>query len=153
MRQVVHHLLSGRCPISVARLLIIAFAGTTTTRVHSHVKATLVGTLSRARSPHIRQRLTLLPSTRVSALRTFYRRIVHGCFCAVSLSPTFSVTNRRRLGLLQHRILRSIFLSCCRSSRGTSILCPLTSVFNDSHNSSILVSAIDHVCACTHDVT
>lgn len=93
----------GRSPgLGVSRLLVIAFAGRTTSGVHRQVQHHLRG---RTGGHRLHSRVGQLTVTRVDAVRTFYRRLVGHCCCLVSLSPRFHLlASRARAALLRSRI-------------------------------------------------
>lgn len=145
-------------PTSVARLLILAFAHTSTKRVGAHVSSNVTGTLSRTRrrqgaplTHRLSHRLTLVSDTRVSALSSFFRALVHQCFCLVSLSPGAGVlASDGRVCTLRRSILSRILRACCRENRPTFL--SYTSLLSNKFRSDNFGSAVLSLCRFSYSV-
>lgn len=138
---------SERGPISVSGFLVMAFAGTTTTRVGSEVSTNLRrGLHAYPNSPLVVERLSLLPNTRVYAVSSFYLSLIERGFFDVKVDHSFAVLRGSRRGVLSRSTLGTILSRLFRRSSPSFV--SLIRVLYPPGGSGTLVTTVGTLCAC-----
>ncbi len=149
IREMVGLLASDSGDVGTSRLLVIAFAGTTTTRVHSHVR----GHVRRRyhgfpRGSSLLHRGRLLNGTGVYAVSSFYVSLIHRGFSGLSVSPSFGVASKMALGRVSRGVVCKVIGHCV--GRGGRTFGELISLINNRFSRGGLYRLFLSMCRFSH---